>query len=141
MNVMAWEDSYFNGVAFPVTEADLEALDARERYYDRIKAPILGFPDSPPLGDAWLYSASSDAPAVFDPGTGLLPQWRDIVMARAGAYARGEAFGKMFDETTYMADGATLLVDAYGEHLPPVSLPEQDPPPRPPESTHGQESP
>jgi cation transport regulator ChaC len=118
MNVMPWEDSSFNGLAFPVSRNDLEALDERERYYQRIRVPVLAFPNRESLGEAWVYSAPLGAPAVFEPDSGLRPQWEDLVMARAGAYAKGEDFGTMFDETTFLADGRTLAADAYRVHLP-----------------------
>ena len=120
MNVIPAEGAQFNGLAFPVSEADLVALDDRERYYERIRVPILSFPDSRPLGQAWTYSASRDAPAVFPSSEGLLPHWRDVVMAREGAYAIGTDFGTMFDETTFMADGRTLVVDHYRGFLPEI---------------------
>ena len=47
----------------------------------------------------------------------LLPLWRDIVYARVGAYRISEAFGKMYDKTTYFADGKTLMIDYYKAHL------------------------
>lgn len=118
MNVISWEGSWFNGLAFPVSPDDLAALDARERYYERVRVPVLAFPGREPLGDAWVYSAPPGAPAVISAGSSLRPQWEDLVLARAGAYAKGEDFGKMFDETTFMPDGQTLVVDAYRPHLP-----------------------
>lgn len=118
MNVTPWEGSSFNGLAFPVSRDDLTALDARERYYQRLRVPLLAFHGREPLGEAWVYSALPGAPAVFPAESGLHPQWEDLVMARAGAYAKGEDFGKMFDATTFLADGETLVVDAYRAHLP-----------------------
>jgi len=123
MNVMPWEGSWFNGLAFPVSPDELAALDTRERYYERVRVPILAFPGREPMGDAWVYSASPGAPAVLSPESGLRPQWEDLVMARAGAYAKGEEFGNMFDETTFLPDGNTLVVDVYRAHLPPPVQP------------------
>ena len=120
MNVMASEGARFNGLAFPVSDQELAALDERERYYQRIRIPIEAFDSGRPLGEAWTYSASPDAPAVFEASAGFRPHWRDVVMAREGAYARDEAFGIMFDETTYMADGLTLVVEAYRDQLPSI---------------------
>jgi len=123
MNVMPWEGSSFNGLAFPVSPSELEALDHRERYYERIQVQVLAFPSREPLGDAWVYSASPEAPAVFPPESELRPQWEDLVLARAGAYAKGQAFGKMFDDTTFLADGSTLAVEAYRAYLQPPTQP------------------
>ncbi len=131
MNVLPSEGSHFNGLAFPVSETDLMALDKRERYYQRVRIPITSFSDNQPLGNAWVYSAGPEAPAVFDSSVGLLPHWRDVVLARQGAYSHGNAFGSMFDETTFMADGRTLVVDEYRRDLPdpyPADTKEPSPP-------------
>ena len=98
----------------------MAALDERERYYQRVRVPIEAFDSHQSLGEAWTYSASHDAPAVFEATAGFRPHWRDVVMAREGAYGRREAFGIMFDETTYMADGKTLVVEAYRDQLPSI---------------------
>lgn len=129
MNVTPAEGAHFNGLAFPVSEADLAALDDRERYYERIRIPILSFPDGRPLGQAWTYSASQEAPAVFPSSEGLLPHWRDVVMAREGAYSIGMDFGRMFDQTTFMADGCSLVVDEYRGLLPEIPSRKDDPGP------------
>ena len=129
MNVLPAEGAQFNGLAFPVSEADLVALDDRERYYERIRVPIISFPDGRPLGQAWTYSASREAPAVFPSSEGLLPHWRDVVMAREGAYSIGKDFGRMFDQTTFMADGCTLVVDEYSGLLPELPSRKDDPGP------------
>jgi hypothetical protein len=131
MNVTPLDGARFNGLAFPVTDDDLAALDERERYYERVWVPILAFEGrreaegryvaqrSPiSLGNAWVYSAGPDAPAVFDASDGFLPHWRDVVVAREGAYAVSEVFGKMFDQTTYMPDGRTLVAEEYRDDLP-----------------------
>ena len=56
----------------------------------------------------------------------LMPLWRDIVWARTGAYRIGETFGRCYDETTYLADGRTLVIDRYRdviEEVEDVELP------------------
>lgn len=47
----------------------------------------------------------------------LLPRWQDIVWARTGTYAISHAFGQYYDATTYLADGETLMIDFYRQHL------------------------
>ena len=42
-----------------------------------------------------------------------MPNWRDIVYARTGAYRISEDFGDYYDQTTYLADGESLTVDNY----------------------------
>jgi len=111
--------SSFNGLAFRVAREELAALDERERWYDRVRVPLLSFPGEQPLGEAHIYSAGEGSPWVPADGRALLPRWEDVVLARGGAYEVGEEFGRMFDRTTYLADGKTLLVERYREHLPP----------------------
>ncbi len=120
LNVQKVEGARFNGLAFSVSDGELAALDKRERYYSRIEAPVRSFPDGLPLGMAFFYSAGADSPWVIeDPGM-LRPHWRDIVLARQGAYEVGPGFGEMFDSTTYLAGGRTLAINEYRNHLPPV---------------------
>ena len=117
MNVEPDPAASFNGLAFRVTEVELEILDARERYYLRLVAPAHDFDTRELVGEGHFYSAAVDAEWLErDPGR-LLPLWRDIVWARRGAYAIGEAFGRYFDETTYLADGRTRVVDHYANLL------------------------
>ena len=47
----------------------------------------------------------------------FLPDWIDIQWARTGAYRYGDAFGKMYDQTTFLADGKTLVFDRYKKYL------------------------
>jgi hypothetical protein len=114
----------FNGLAFGVREAELPALDQRERYYQRVLVPVHTFPEERALGQAFLYSAPPASPWVPADGPSLLPRWKDILLSRGGAYEVSEDFGRMFDRTTYLADGTTLLVDRYGTELPPTGEPE-----------------
>jgi hypothetical protein len=108
----------FNGLAFPVLKDEVPALDARERFYERIRVSILSFPDAKPMGLAFVYSAADDSPWIPGGDSGLLPRWKDIELAREGAYSVSAAFGRMYDETTYLADGRTLVVSRYRHLLP-----------------------
>lgn len=103
----------FNGVAFEVDDSELELLDTRERYYERIEVDANYFDSGLPLGEACVYCAMPDSKWVEDDNEKLLPHWRDIDYARRGAYAIGDDFGRAYDESTYMADGKTLMVDFY----------------------------
>jgi hypothetical protein len=118
MNVQRAPGFRFNGLAFSVSLRDLEALDERERYYERIWAPAERFPDGKALGEAFVYSAAPGSSWVEEDPALIQPHWRDIVLARGGAYAVGRSFGELFDATTYLADGKTLVVDAMGGELP-----------------------
>ena len=117
MNVEPAPGAWFNGVAFAVRESELAALDQRERYYRRLEAPLLDFATREPIGTGFLYSAEATARWIERNPEKLLPLWRDVVWARAGAYGLAPAFGRAFDETTYLADGETLVVERYREPL------------------------
>jgi len=118
MNVQEADGAFFNGLRFRVSPEALGELDERERYYDRREVDVEAFPDGPSLGPAFVYSAGPSSPWVVDDLSELRPHWRDIVLARQGAYAVSRAFGRMFDETTYLAGGRELVIHEYREHLP-----------------------
>ena len=118
-NVQRSPGSAFNGLAFGVSRDELSALDERERYYGRIQVTIQSFSDMRPLGSAFVYSAESGSPWVFSEDLQLRPRWEDVLLARSGAYRVGDAFGEMFDQTTFLADGKTRMMDRYAEDLSP----------------------
>jgi hypothetical protein len=127
MNVEPAPGSSFNGIAFDVTPEELEALDRRERYYRRETAPVYHFHSGMPLGEGHFYVSEPDASWIVRENEKLMPLWRDIVWARTGAYRLGEAFGRCYDETTYLADGRTLVIDRYRdviEEVDDVELPQ-----------------
>lgn len=107
----------FNGLAYNINAADLEGLDKRERYYVRREVPYFDFETGEPLGNCFVYESEPDARWIVRNNAELLPLWRDMVYARVGAYRISEAFGKMYDASTYLADGKTLMVDHYKDHL------------------------
>jgi hypothetical protein len=116
-NIQAAEGFQFNGLCFEADEQDLAALDQRERYYQRVEVPCFDFYTQQALGTCHVYSSPLDAPWLRHRVEELLPLWRDIVYARVGAYRISQAFGEFYDATTYLADGKTLLVDYYQDHL------------------------
>jgi hypothetical protein len=59
-----------------------------------------------------------------------MPLWRDVVWGRTGAYQLSEAFGAFFDETTFLGDGTTRVLDVYRDLLADTS---DVPPPPPPD--------
>lgn len=117
MNLEPDTTAVFNGLAFPVTPEELEALDLRERYYRRHSAPIQDDSTGDPLGEGHFYAADLEAPWLERDPQKLLPRWLDIVLARRGAYAVSEEFGSTYDRTTFLADGKTLMVDHYRSWL------------------------
>lgn len=128
MNVQPAPGFRFNGLAFPVSDVELRALDHRERYYRRVKVEARLFSGGAPPLAAEMYLAAPESPGVAEAPEGLRPAWRDITLARGGAYAVGQAFGEMFDATTYLADGRTLAIDVYRDHLPPLPHREENGP-------------
>ena len=58
-----------------------------------------------------------DARWIENDITKLLPLWRDIVYARVGSYRISKDFGKLYDATSWMADGKTLVADYYRDYL------------------------
>lgn len=117
MNVEPDPTARFNALAFPTTEVELAALDERERYYLRISRPVIDFASGETIGEGHFYAATADAPGIERDPSRLMPLWRDVVWAREGAYAISEAFGRMFDATTFLADGTTRVVDRYADLL------------------------
>ena len=127
MNVEPAPGESFNGIAFDATPDELEALDRRERYYRREAAPVFHFDSGEPLGEGHFYVSEPDASWIVRDPAKLMPLWRDIVWARTGAYRLGEAFGRCYDETTYLADGRTRVIDRYRdviEEVDDVALPD-----------------
>lgn len=116
-NIEPAEGVQFNGLSFEADAKNLAQLDQRERYYKRSVVPHLDFETGEDLGMCHVYESPLEARWLRHDNDQLLPLWRDIVYARVGAYRISEAFGKMYDETTYLADGKTLLVDYYNDHL------------------------
>lgn len=116
-NVEPAEGITFNGLAYEVDANDLENLDKRERYYQRQEVEYSDFYTGEPLGKCFVYESDPNARWIERSVEKMLPLWRDIVYARVGAYRIGDDFGKYYDATTYLADGKTLLVDFYREHL------------------------
>ena len=121
MNVEPWEGGHFNGVAFEATTDEIEALDKRELYYDRVSVPVVDFSSGQSLGNGFCYMSKLDAEWIERDNEKLMPLWRDIVWARTGSAGICEAFAEDYDQTTYMADGTTLMTDVYREFLSDMS--------------------
>jgi hypothetical protein len=117
MNVEPSSGSSFNAVAIPVNARELEILDQRERYYRRATTPVHDFSAGDPVGLGHVYAAEPGSNWVERDIRKLLPRWQDIEWARTGAYAISHAFGQYYDATTYLADGETLMIEFYRQHL------------------------
>lgn len=123
MNVERATGESFNGVAFTVTLGELDRLDRREYAYDRVTVDAHDFESGELIGPGHVYSSPPDARGIERNPDKLLPLWRDVVWARAGAYEIGRRFGEAFDRTTYLADGRTLVADRYRSLLSPGRAP------------------
>jgi hypothetical protein len=117
MNVESAPGFAFNGLGFSVTHDELNALDKREIYYDRQAVPIYHFDTGEMIGEGHVYVVPLDSRRLNRDPKQLLPRFRDVAWARSGAYSIGDAFGRAFDETTYLADGKTLITELYGDRL------------------------
>lgn len=115
-NIVTSPHAHLNGLAFELEEAELEAMDRRERHYDRLETTIYDFFSRKPLGKAFVYAANEHKATLTDDPT-FLPDWEDISWARTGAYRYGEQFGIMYDQTTFLADGKTLVSQRYSDWL------------------------
>jgi cation transport regulator ChaC len=106
-------DYTVTGVALSVTEHELRLFDRRERVpkvYQRIAVPGYDFVTGEALGIMlWVYV--NQAPERLQ--SRLLPHWTDVAFARRAAYALSDAFGRAYDDTSYLADGWTLLTAVY----------------------------
>jgi hypothetical protein len=120
-NVEKAEGFSFNGLAFEADPEEMEALDRREGCYDRVVVPLWHFGSDGSAGEGAIYVCPPDAEWIERDLSLLLPHWRDVLYARVGAYRVGEAFGREYDRSTYMADGETLVADFYAEHLEGLS--------------------
>lgn len=118
MNVEPSVGSTFNAVAMRVNAEELEILDRRERYYQRLTVPVHNFTTGEVLGLGNFYAAGPESHWLERDLSRLLPRWQDIVWARTGSYAINQAFGRYYDATTYLADGETLMIDFYRRNLP-----------------------
>jgi len=121
MNVEPCENGRLNGLAFPVTDEELESLDERERYYHREQTTVYAFDTHERIGRAHLYISEPDALWIERDISKLMPLWRDIVWARNGSYGISESFGRVYDETTYLADGETPMIEVYRDLLKDTS--------------------
>ncbi|MEE4257779.1 MAG: gamma-glutamylcyclotransferase family protein [Bacteroidales bacterium] len=115
-NIAASEDASFNGLAFEVEDQELAELDRREKHYDRLETVMYDFTSRKALGSGFVYSANSMRASLTDDAN-FLPDWIDISWARTGAYRIGHDFGVMYDQTTYLADGLTPVVERYAPYL------------------------
>ena len=117
MNVEPAAGQRFNGLAFYTKPEELASLDERERYYERHVVEIFSFETNEMIGEGYTYVVPLDSKLLSRDLAELLPRWKDIELAREGAYRISTTFGKMFDDTTFLADGETLMSDYYKEHL------------------------
>lgn len=115
-NIIKKQGACVNGLAFKVSEAELNALDKREKHYNRIETTLFDFKSGSPIGMGYVYAADENRATLTSDPT-FLPDWEDISWARTGAYSYGQEFGLMYDKTTFLADGITLVTQRYASCL------------------------
>jgi hypothetical protein len=116
-NVEPAEGVSLNALAFEADGSEIEALDRRERNYDRLAVPLTHFETGEAVGTGFIYVFPADSDRVDRDPARLLPRWLDIQYARVGAYRVSEAFGRAFDETTFLADGRRAVLEPFREVL------------------------
>jgi hypothetical protein len=118
MNVEPAEGGRFNGLAISVTRDELVALDVREESYARVRVDASPFGRAGQTFRAFTYMVPLHSHRLCRSIDELLPRWLDICLARAGCLELGREFLDMYDETTYLADGETLMVEHYRRRVP-----------------------
>jgi len=112
----------FNGLMFEVNAAQLASLDARERCYRRIEVEMFDFSTERSLGVGFTYTGAADRASLVRDSSCLLPHWRDIALARTGAYQVDNTFGAFWDATSFLADGVTPVLERYRDHLAQMAV-------------------
>jgi len=124
-NVQRDPGSYFNAMALWVTSEELAILDGREASYARDSVDLEDFETGLPMSYGLIYVATPKSGRMMHDPKQLLPRWRDICVARAACYGWSKRFGEIYDQTSYLADGITLVADRY----PPEIVPRESCPP------------
>ncbi|MGI9544522.1 MAG: gamma-glutamylcyclotransferase family protein [Cyclobacteriaceae bacterium] len=107
----------FNCLCFYINESELESIDKRERYYERVEVEFLAFDNQTSIGVGYVYMVNPETSRLlFNDNEKILPRWTDLTFTRTGAYRISTEFGEYYDKTTYMADGEVLVVDFYRQH-------------------------
>ena len=115
-NIVSCEGALFNGLAFEVSDDELTEIDRRESHYDRIEVIIYDFESRNAIGNGYVYTANTERATLTDDAR-FLPDWIDISWARTGAYRISPDFGLMYDQTTFLADCRTAVVERYAPYL------------------------
>jgi len=120
-NLVPNQGSYFNGLAFQVSNEELSDLDKRESNYKRVEVPIYDFFTGNKIGMGMIYVAPNHHERVTNDNK-YLPEWDDISYARTGAYRYGNKFGHIYDKTTFLVDGKTPVLKYYKDYLNQLNL-------------------
>lgn len=91
----------FNGVLFSVNEDELVKIKEREDDYNLEETNCYDFTTGKPLGRCFI---TIDHVVGIDDAA-RPPDKSYFILCREAAYAVSEAFGKAWDETTYVASG------------------------------------
>jgi cation transport regulator ChaC len=93
--------SSFNGVAFMVSDKEFSDLKKREEDYHIEKTEAWDFKTDEKLGECILFVSGETREDI-------LPIKEYLQVCRDAAYSWGEAFGKEYDRTTFLADGTSI---------------------------------
>lgn len=120
MNLIPDPGSFFNGLFFRLNPSVVARLHEREKQYNRIRVVPEKFDTGVKMEEATTYYADEASGLLCRNPQQLLPRWRDLKISRTAAYRVDRSFGKMFDRTTYLADGQTPVVEHYSDSLPAI---------------------
>lgn len=103
LNLVKSRGSSCNAVIFKVTEKELEKLNHREAEYNLEEIPVYDL-SGKKIGKAL---ASIDKFIKID-NEARLPSKSYLKLCRDAAYKIGKRFGKIWDDTTFLADGRSV---------------------------------
>lgn len=101
LNVIKSHGSEFNGILFEVDDKELGSLSEREDWYNFEETEYYDFKTKKKLGKALTCA---DHYILIDKRKEL-PDKKYFILCREAAYQISNEFGKMWDETTFVASG------------------------------------
>jgi len=109
LNVISSPGSYFNGIAYNLDDEQLSSLQEREQDYRLEGVEAIDLKTENGLSALLFVSYERDAAGQQIIRNDVNPIKAYLDVCRRGAYSFGENFGRMFDKTTFLADGKTTI--------------------------------
>ena len=102
-NAVRSPGSYFNGVAYEISDEELDGLKQREKDYHTETADAYDPETNEKLAGCIIFVSNKEK--VRDD---IKPIKEYAEFCRKAAYSWGEDFGKEYDRTTFLADGTRI---------------------------------